>query len=235
MCQYYCHLLSRIVDHLFVVVLNETPPTLQNNTTCHCARFSFLILHTVSTALVTYHNKYCLWIQTRAVQITYILPMNLYMYKCRLIIICHAILLVHSRPHFGEIYTTYMSVYRQFVSLYSCLVHTYRMAQVEELWQWRHHYYSLVVWWGMKLCFTVVAPNSAERHAREWQVSILKSLFWLDQSWKTVRSVVKPATFRFPNLPQWQADALLIRPFWLVPLTCNSTVYIIVYWLDGMT
>ena len=30
------------------------------------------------------------------------------------------------------------------------------MAQVPELWQWWHHYYSLVVQWDMKLCFTIV-------------------------------------------------------------------------------
>ena len=29
------------------------------------------------------------------------------------------------------------------------------MAQVAELCQWQHHYHSLVVWLGMKLCFTI--------------------------------------------------------------------------------
>ena len=44
-----------------------------------------------------------------------------------------------------------------FLLLYSCLMHTReRAAQVAELWQWWHHYYSLVVRWGLKRCFTVV-------------------------------------------------------------------------------
>ena len=30
------------------------------------------------------------------------------------------------------------------------------MVQVTELWQWWHHCYLLVIWWGMKLYFTVV-------------------------------------------------------------------------------
>ena len=45
--------------------------------------------------------------------------------------------------------------YGEFVSLYSCLVHTYGMTQIAELRHWRQNY-SLVVWWGLKLCFTVV-------------------------------------------------------------------------------
>ena len=30
------------------------------------------------------------------------------------------------------------------------------MVQVAKLCHWQHHYYSLVAWWSMKLCFTVV-------------------------------------------------------------------------------
>ena len=40
------------------------------------------------------------------------------------------------------------------------------MPQITELWQRRHHYFALVVRWGMKQCFTVV------RHAR-----------WGDENW----------------------------------------------------
>ena len=40
------------------------------------------------------------------------------------------------------------------LTLHSCLMHTYGMAPVTELWQWRHYYYSLVVRWGMKLLYS---------------------------------------------------------------------------------
>ena len=30
------------------------------------------------------------------------------------------------------------------------------MVQVTELWQWWHHYFTLVVQWGMKLCFIII-------------------------------------------------------------------------------
>ena len=40
---------------------------------------------------------------------------------------------------------------------YRCIV---ACAHWHWLWHWRHHYYSLVVWWGMKLCFTVVGQAS---------------------------------------------------------------------------
>ena len=36
------------------------------------------------------------------------------------------------------------------------------MAQVAELWQWWNYYYSLVVQWGMKLCFTAVVQACGE-------------------------------------------------------------------------
>ena len=65
-------------------------------------------------------------------------------------------------------------------------------------------------------------PNNAEHQAREWQVSILKSLVWFDQDLKTWR----------PDSKSWPSDSLisqnrkwallLIRPPWLVQwLSCN--------------
>ena len=50
-------------------------------------------------------------------------------------------------------------------------------------------------------------PNNAEHQAMKQQVSILKSLVLLD-----VGSGLKPATFRFPDLPKWEVGALLIWP-----------------------
>ena len=47
-------------------------------------------------------------------------------------------------------------VYGELLLLYSCLMHTKGMAQATKLWQWRPHYFSLVVRWSMKLCFTLV-------------------------------------------------------------------------------
>ena len=55
-------------------------------------------------------------------------------------------------------------------------------------------------------------PNNAECQVREQQVSILKSLGWLNQGSKTARSGFEPATFGFPVLPEKEADALLVRP-----------------------
>ena len=63
-------------------------------------------------------------------------------------------------------------------------------------------------WVNQSLPYT----NNAERQAREQQVSILKSLVWLDQGLNTVRSGLKLTTFRFPDLPEQRADALLIQP-----------------------
>ena len=63
---------------------------------------------------------------------------------------------LHRLPLVGATSTVLLNLYGEFVSLYSCLIHTKGVAQVAELRQWRHHYYSLVVWGGMKLCFTVV-------------------------------------------------------------------------------
>ena len=166
----------------------------------------------------------------------------------------------------------YVFMYGEFVSLYSCLMHTYGMAHVTELQQWRHHYYSLVVWWGMKLSFNVVGqadwleeyrlvtvctqsdfivlphwnnrppallpaippvtlsspwanqslpyPNNDECHTREWQVSILKSLVWINQGLKTTRSCL----IRSRDLPEWEADAALIQPLWLVAMATDSLV-----------
>ena len=64
-------------------------------------------------------------------------------------------------------------------------------------------------------------PNNAEHlarkhQAREQQESILKSLVLLNHGLKTVRCGFKPMTFRFLDLPEWEADARLIRPHWLV-------------------
>ena len=46
--------------------------------------------------------------------------------------------------------------------------------------------------------------------------NVIRTLVWLDQGSKTVRSGFQPATFGFPDLPELEADALLIRPPWLV-------------------
>ena len=54
-------------------------------------------------------------------------------------------------------------------------------------------------------------PNNAERQAREREVSILKPLVSLDQGSKTARSSLGHATFRFPDLPEQEADALFIQ------------------------
>ena len=43
-----------------------------------------------------------------------------------------------------------------FVSFYSSFTYTYGMAQVAELQQWWHHYFSLVVRRDVKQCFKVV-------------------------------------------------------------------------------
>ena len=53
--------------------------------------------------------------------------------------------------------------------------------------------------------------NNAEYQAREQQVSILKSvvrLDILDLTFENVRSRFETMTFRFLNLPEWEADAL---------------------------
>ena len=82
------------------------------------------------------------------------------------------------------------------------------MAQVAELWHRWHHYYSLVVQWGMKLCFTVV------RQAR-----------WEDDYWL----VTLPAHGDFIVLP-WQhwlkpqstTDCDCLRPLWIKESTVTS-------------
>ena len=53
-------------------------------------------------------------------------------------------------------------------------------------------------------------PNNADRHARKRQVSILKSLVWLDQGSNPAESGFEPVMFGFPDLPSQEAGALLI-------------------------
>ena len=72
---------------------------------------------------------------------------------------------------------------------------------------------SRIIWANQSLPY----PNNAEHQAREQQVSILKSLFWLNQDSKTARSRLEPTTFKFPFLPEREAGALLIWPLQLVP------------------
>ena len=59
-------------------------------------------------------------------------------------------------------------------------------------------------------------PNNAESQATKWQVSILKSLVWLNQGSNPRRLGFEPARFRLPNLPAPEVGALLIRPTHLV-------------------
>ena len=54
------------------------------------------------------------------------------------------------------------------VSVYSWFMHTLGTTQVAELWHWWHHYYSLVVWWGMKLHFSVLHVEHARISAKEF-------------------------------------------------------------------
>ena len=55
--------------------------------------------------------------------------------------------------------------------------------------------------------------NNAEHLARKQQVSILKSLGWLDLGLNLWCSV----TFWFPDIPIWEMDALFIWPFaWFI-------------------
>ena len=66
--------------------------------------------------------------------------------------------------------------------------------------------------------------NNVEHKAREQQVSILKSLVCCDQGSKTAGSRFDPMTFRFPNLPELEADAIRIRPLRLVDYYVYSLV-----------
>ena len=57
-----------------------------------------------------------------------------------------------------------------------------------------------------------------------------KSLVWLNQSSKTVRSRFEPITFRFLDLPEREADALLIRPPQLVNRICHYWSPLCIAW-----
>ena len=59
-------------------------------------------------------------------------------------------------------------------------------------------------------------PNKAKHQVRKRQVSILTLLVWLNLGLKTARTRFETATFRFPDLPVWEAVALVIQPPWVV-------------------
>ena len=55
-------------------------------------------------------------------------------------------------------------------------------------------------------------PTNAEHQARKRQISIIKSLLWLGQGSIPAWSGFESMRFRFPDVPAWEAGALLIRP-----------------------
>ena len=55
-------------------------------------------------------------------------------------------------------------------------------------------------------------PNNIEYQARKWQVSIFKSLVFIEPRFEPAGSVFEHVRFGFPDLPAQETNALLIQP-----------------------
>ena len=113
------------------------------------------------------------------------------------------------------------------------------MAQVAELRHWQHHYYSLVVRWGMKLCFprpvdgreptcdgahswrlySAVSLEHQELHPVLLSYSVTLSWYWANQSLPYLNNDERQAReqkvligLTRPGFEKWQGPHLNVRP-----------------------